>query len=155
MNIDTETTQDAGGVDDRIIGFIKRHHVMTLATVSGSEAYCANLFYAYIPESNMFVFTSDDKTRHYREMSENGLVAASIVLETRTIGNIQGLQIQGRASLAEGDVISAARKAYIRRFPYAVIAELTLWVLQPVFMKLTDNRLGFGRKLIWNILCAN
>lgn len=137
-------------VDERIKAFLKRHHVMTLATVSGSSPYCANLFYAYIPDSNIFIFTSDDKTRHYREMTENSFVAASIVLETRTVGNIQGMQLQGHVSLASDEQLSAARRAYLKRFPYAVIAELTLWVLKPAFMKLTDNRLGFGKKLIWN-----
>lgn len=137
-------------VDDRIAGFIKRHHVMTLATALGNMPYCANLFYAYIPEANVLVFTSDDKTRHYCEMVENGFVAASIVLETRTVGNIQGLQLHGNVSLAAGEELSACRKAYLKRFPYAVIVDLTLWMLKPTFMKFTDNRLGFGKKLIWN-----
>ncbi len=34
----------------------------------------------------------------------NGRVAATIVLETRTVGQVQGLQILGRAALAEGEV---------------------------------------------------
>ena len=35
-------------------------------------------------------------------------------------------------------------------FPYAALAELTLWAIAPDFMKFTDNTLGFGKKLIWN-----
>lgn len=71
------------GVDQRIVKFIGRHHVMTIASAATEcGPYCANLFYAYIPERNLFVFTSDDRTRHYREMYLNGRVAATIVLET-------------------------------------------------------------------------
>jgi uncharacterized protein YhbP (UPF0306 family) len=40
--------------------------------------------------------------------------------------------------------------AYIKRFPYAAVAPLNIWVIEPDFMKLTDNTLGFGKKLIWN-----
>ena len=43
-----------------------------------------------------------------------------------------------------------ARRAYLKRFPYAALAELTLWAIRPDYMKLTDNTLGFGKKLIWN-----
>ena len=78
-------------------------------------------------------------------MVENPRVAASIVLETRTVGKVQGLQLTGLIKPAiEGDKL-----AYIKSFPYAAIAELKLWRLEADFMKLTDNRLGFGKKLIW------
>ena len=139
------------GVDQRIVKFIGRHHVMTIASAATEcGPYCANLFYAYIPELNLFVFTSDDRTRHYREMYLNGRVAATIVLETRTVGQVQGLQILGRAALAEGEVAGEVRSAYLRRFPYAVVADLTLWTMRPTSMKFTDNRLGFGKKLLWH-----
>ena len=139
----------AEGLDARIVRFIARHHVMTIATFADGMPYCANLFYAYIPEYNQFVFTSDSKTRHYKEMVANPVVGASIVLETRNVGKIQGLQLQGYATLAEGEMLKIAKKAYLKRFPYALAAELTLWIFHPRFMKLTDNRLGFGKKLIW------
>jgi len=42
-----------------------------------------------------------------------------------------------------------ARKAYIKKFPFAIAAKLDLWVLQLEYVKMTDNRLGFGRKIVW------
>ena len=139
------------GVEERMGRFIGEHHVMTLATVGGSgEAYCANLFYSYMAEENLFVFTSEDKTRHAREMRANNFIAASVVLETKNVGKIQGLQIQGNVSEPEGELYKKARSSYLKRFPYAVVADLQLWILRPTFMKLTDNRLGFGKKLIWS-----
>ncbi len=133
--------------DERIVKFLKRHHVMTLATATTSgEPYCANAFYAYDAEQNRLVFTSDDTTRHAQEMLANSRVAASVVLETRIVGKVQGLQICGTAK--RGD--DADRKVYLRRFPYAAaVGELHLWHIEPDFMKLTDNTLGFGKKLIW------
>ena len=143
--------RDAAAPDPRITKFIGRHHVMNIATATADDGpYCANVFYAYMAESNLFVFTSDEKTRHYREMSADSRTAATIVLETRTVGQVQGLQITGRATLADGAMLSEARSAYLRKFPYAVVADLTLWVLRPSFMKFTDNKLGFGKKLLWH-----
>ena len=133
-------------MDERIIKFIKKHHVLTLATInSEGMPYVANCFYAYDNKRNRFVFTSDLTTRHGAEMAANGSVALSIVLETRIVGRVQGLQVTGKAHRGDDE----ARKSYIKRFPYAAAADLELWMVEPTFMKLTDNTLGFGKKLIW------
>ncbi len=136
--------------DGRFVKFIRKHHVMTLATAGRDEVYCANVFYAFDADAGVFIFTSDDKTRHYVEMKDSGFAAGSIVLETRNVGKIQGLQLQGKVHMPEGEELARARRRYLKRFPYAAATGLTLWVMRPVFMKLTDNRLGFGKKLIWN-----
>lgn len=130
-----------------IARFIGRHHVMTLATVSADGSpYCANLFYAYDRKRNVFVFTSDGTTRHAREMEADSRVAASIVLETRIVGKVQGLQICGTVGRGDKDDYMA----YVKRFPYAAaVGKLEIWRLTPDFMKLTDNTLGFGKKLTW------
>lgn len=133
-------------MDERIIKFIKKHHVLTLATVnSEGMPYVANCFYAYDNKRNRFVFTSDLTTRHGAEMAANDSVALSIVLETRIVGRVQGLQITGKAHRGDDE----ARKSYIKRFPYAAAADLELWMVEPTMMKLTDNTLGFGKKLVW------
>ena len=134
-------------VDKRITDFIKRHHVLTLATVSSEGApYCAACFYAYDKERNRLIFTSDDTTRHAQQMLENKRVAIGITLETRIVGKVQGAQICGIAE--RGDEKDKA--TYIKRFPYAAVAPLNIWAVEPTFIKLTDNTLGFGKKLIWN-----
>jgi uncharacterized protein YhbP (UPF0306 family) len=107
--------------------------------------YVANCFYAYDAKRNLFIFTSDLATRHGAEMAADGRVALSIVLETRVVGRVQGLQIVGRAEHGDDE----ARKCYIKRFPYAAMADLEIWMVAPTMMKLTDNTLGFGKKLIW------
>ena len=133
-------------VDKHIVKFINKHHVLTLATVDGDGMpYVANCFYAYDSARNIFIFTSDTTTRHGGHMLTNPHVALSIPLETRIVGRVQGIQICGIAE--RGD--SEAHTTYIKRFPYAAVAPLTLWAVRPTMMKLTDNTLGFGKKLIW------
>ena len=133
-------------MDERFIKFIKKHHVLTLATVNGEGMpYVANCFYAFDTKRNLFVFTSDLATRHGAEMAANSSVALSIVLETRIVGRVQGLQATGRSLRGDDE----ARRCYIKRFPYAAAADLELWMVEPTMMKLTDNTLGFGKKLVW------
>ncbi len=132
--------------DKKIIRFIERHHVLTLATQSaGGHPYCANCFYAYDRERNLLIFSSDETTRHVADMTEHPEVACSIALESKIVGKLQGVQICGRAQ--RGD--DKAKSDYIGRFPYAAAMPLNIWVVEPDFVKLTDNTLGFGKKLVW------
>ncbi|MFI3282225.1 MAG: pyridoxamine 5'-phosphate oxidase family protein [Rikenellaceae bacterium] len=133
-------------MESKIEKFIDKHHVMTLATQSDEGVYCANAFYAFDKESSALIFSSDVATRHGVEMVVNCRVAASIVLETKVVGRIQGVQIVGRVVQSSED----DRKLYLTRFPYAAVVELNMWRLEIDHLKLTDNTLGFGRKLIWN-----
>lgn len=136
-------------LDKRIVAFIREHHVLTLATCFEEEVYCSNMFYVYLEEENCFIFTSDRDTKHTSDISHNLFVAGSVVLETETIGKIQGLQFQGMAFEATGDLKKKAKKAYLKRFPYAVLSTTPLWAIEMTFAKFTNNMLGFGKKLIW------
>lgn len=137
-------------IDDRVVKFFKRHHVLTVATCVNGEPWCANCFYVYIEEQNALVFTTDPDTRHGKEFRENTLVAGSVVLETPVIGKIRGIQFQAVVSEPQGEDLKLARKTYIKRFPVAMLMETHLWIAELTFVKMTDNRLGFGKKLIWS-----
>ncbi len=85
---------------------------------------------------------------------KNPLVAGAVVLETQVIGKIRGVQFQGLVAEPEGELIERANTAYLKRFPVALLMETHLWVVKPAILKMTDNRLGFGKKLIWRAATA-
>lgn len=136
-------------VDERIARFFRRHHVLTIATSVDNEPWCANCFYVYLAEENAVVFTTDPATRHGSEFLRNKNVAGSVVLETLIIGKIRGIQFRGIVSEPAGETVIRARSAYIKRFPAATLMETHLWIVKLTYIKMTDNRLGFGKKLIW------
>jgi uncharacterized protein YhbP (UPF0306 family) len=136
-------------IDRRIVRFFRKHHVLTIATSVENEPWCANCFYVYLEEENALVFTTDVDTRHGKEFIENPLVAGSVVLETMVIGKIFGIQFQGTVSEAEGEMLSKAKWAYLKKFPPAALMDTHLWVVKLTMIKMTDNRLGFGKKLLW------
>jgi uncharacterized protein YhbP (UPF0306 family) len=72
-----------------------------------------------------------------------------VVLETGIIGKIQGIQFSGMLELAEAEAFEKASSAYLKRFPFAALMDTTLWILPIDYLKMTDNRLGFGKKLVW------
>ncbi len=137
-------------IDSRIIKFFRKHHVLTIATTVENEPWCANCFYVYLEEENAIVFTTDGVTRHGEEFLKNPLVAGSVVLETMVIGRIRGIQFQGIVSEPDGEMLSKAKWAYLKKFPPAALMDTHLWLVKLTLIKMTDNRLGFGKKLIWN-----
>ncbi len=136
-------------IDKRIIRFFNKHHVLTVATSVDGEPWCANCFYVYQEQNNTLIFTTDPETRHGKEFRLNPVVSGSVVLETPVIGKIRGIQFQGKVFEPEGVNLEIAEKAYLKRFPVAMLMETHLWVLELTLIKFTDNRLGFGKKLIW------
>ena len=134
-------------MDEPICRFLSRHHVLTLATADEEgEAWCSNAFYAFDAERALLIFSSNGATAHAAHMAAHSRVAASVVLETRIVGRVQGCQIRGTAVPAD----EKARRRYLRRFPYAAaVAEMSVWCVEIEYVKFTDNTLGFGRKLIW------
>jgi len=136
-------------IDERIVRFFRKHHVLTIATSVNDEPWCANCFYVYLEEKNALCFTTGHETRHGKEFLKNKVVAGSVVLETPVIGKIRGIQFQGIVSKPEGELLKTVRKSFLKRFPVAMLMETHLWIVELTHIKMTDNRLGFGKKIIW------
>lgn len=135
--------------DPRFVKFIQKHHVLSFSTCIENQPWCCACFYAYHKKSGAFVFSSDKDTRHVNEILTNNKAAINIILETKIIGVIQGLQISGVVEIIDTEKQTDLKQAYLKRFPFAILATTSLWVFYPDFIKLTDNKLGFGTKLIW------
>ena len=136
-------------LDQQIIDFINEHHLLTLATSKENIPYCCNVFYVYDAVNNQLIFSSDTKTKHAKEFTLNPNVAGSIALETKEVAKIQGVQVLGEITELKGEDLNTAKKQYLQAFPYARLMEIHLWVMQLAFIKMTHNRLGFGKKLVW------
>ena len=119
---------------------------MSLATSFEDELSVCSLFYAYSKELNAFVVASSDATTHIKHIKNNPNIAANILLETKSVGKIQGLQLRGKFKELEDNSL---KKLYFKTFPYALALHPKLWQIEVAYFKLTDNRLGFGKKIIW------
>ena len=136
-------------IDKRIIDFIQEHHLLTLSTSKENIPYCCNVFYIYDEKNNSLIFSSDIKTRHAQEFSENSNVAGTIALETKDVEKIQGVQLLGEIKELKGEELEKASKQYLKAYPYARMMNPHLWEMRLTFVKMTHNQLGFGKKLVW------
>ena len=131
---------------EKIRNFIGEHHVMSLSTTDFKEISTCSLFYAYDKGSNSFVVASSEDTTHILHVKKNPNISGNILLETKEVGRIQGLQFRGEfIRLVDKDL----KKLYFKTFPYAIALLPKLWQIKVNYFKMTDNRLGFGKKLIW------
>lgn len=131
---------------NRIDAFLEKHHVLTLATSSEKEVSACNLFYVFDKEKVSFVVASSEDTQHVQNIQKNPSVAGTVVLETTIVGKIEGVQFRGEFLSLEDEEL---KKLYFKKFPYAIAMKPKLWQIKINYFKLTDNTLGFGKKLIW------
>lgn len=135
--------------EKHIWSFISDQTVLNLATSAGDEPWCASCFFAFEETNKLLVFKSDKESRHIKEALKQGLVAGSILPDKLKVGKVRGVQYQGR--MAEDEVLFvAAKKRYYEKYPYAKVIPGDIWVIALSLVKLTDNTLGFGKKLIWH-----
>jgi uncharacterized protein YhbP (UPF0306 family) len=131
---------------EKIVLFLNEHHVMSLATSSDTMLSVCSLFYVFSLEHISFIVASSDETTHIRHINHNSRIAGNVLLETKTVGKIQGVQFRGEFLVLQD---SELKKLYFKAFPHAVLLRPKLWQIKVNYFKMTDNTLGFGKKIIW------
>ena len=131
---------------NKIDNFLQEHHVLSLATCRDDEISSCNLFYVFDKQSHSFLVASSEDTLHVEHIKQNNNIAGTVVLETKIIGKIQGVQFRGKFTPLEDTKL---KKLYFKHFPYALAMNPTLWQIKINYFKMTDNKLGFGKKIIW------
>lgn len=136
-------------MDKKIISFIESQKNMTLCTAVNDSPYCANCFYAFGQSDNILIFKSDKETQHICNALLNNKVAGTILPDISKIGTIKGIQFTGEFIVSEGNLSDKARKLYYKVFPFALPMKGELWGIKLLTIKMTDNTLGIGKKIIW------
>ena len=146
------------GTRERLLAQLRQHQVATLAVVEADgQPHAAALFYAVDDELRLYVLT-DPATRHGRAMLAGSDVAGTVQSDQQQWQEIQGLQFRGRCRQLVGEERAHAWEIYAARFPFVgqgdavlarELAKTAMWCIEPVWMRLIDNRLGFGHKEEW------
>jgi uncharacterized protein YhbP (UPF0306 family) len=147
VEIAEKDTFTGGKLPERMVEFLREHHLLTLATGDGEDIWCSHAFYVFMEEENAFLIISEEKTRHVKIARKNPVVSGGVALETKRVGEIRGLQFKAVMEHCEDSIFSKYKLAYLKSFPYAIFKVGDLWLLRITEAKFTDNRLGFGKKL--------
>lgn len=148
----------------RLQEFLRSHDTLTLATVGAAgEPQAAAVFYVADDELKLY-YLSSPESRHSRNLVCEPRVAANVQEQGQDWETITGVQIEGTAALVEGtDEIARAARMFAERYeflrdlleepeanaPSALRGPLRasrFYVLRPSWLRLIDNRQGFGHK---------
>ncbi len=137
-----------------VLDFLQEHQTLTLATVGpDGTPHAAALFYAYTEDLRL-IFLSAPDTQHAQHIGNSAPVAVTIQADGQDWRRIIGLQLHGIAGPADEN----ARRIYLARFSFIARTEslvqllrgVRFYVIMPTWVRLIDNRLGFGHKQEWH-----
>ena len=130
--------------------FTNNQTVLTLATTVNDHPYCCNCFYIFDEDTKVLVFKSSDDTKHVKDLKLQPNVAGTISPDLTELGTIKGIQFSGKIISLPEDETKRLSGKYYKKYPYARVMSGNFWIVQLDFVKMTDNKLGIGKKLIWN-----
>ena len=136
-------------MDEKIKAYINKNKVLTIATSIDNKPYCAICFYVFDEENNVLIFLSDDFTRHISEALKNKQIAGTIITKVTTVAKIQGVQFIGEFINPDKLQADDFYSKYYSKFPFAKAKSSPIWGIKLTSIKMTDNTLGFGKKLLW------
>lgn len=132
--------------------FLAAQSTLALGTLGPRSPQVAPLFFVADDAFNLY-WISDPESRHSRNLIAQEMVAATIFANTWDYAAIQGVQIEGRAGpVYDPEERAQALERYAAKFPFvnerfgAVIAQSTVYVLRPRWLRWIDNTRRFGYK---------
>jgi uncharacterized protein YhbP (UPF0306 family) len=128
----------------------QRTMVLSVA-LEGGGSHAAPLYYVR-GEGFRLYWLSSAESLHSREIARCGEAAAAVFRPSRRWAELRGIQIRGRAARTRKS--RALIEKYKAKFGLggeldAVISRSALYVLRPRWMRLIDNRRGFGWNMEW------
>lgn len=132
-----------------LIRYLKKQHVLSLCASSNDDLWCANCFYVFDETRMAFWLMTEPDTRHATLMLANPRVAGTVNGQPKSVLLIKGVQYRGRIQQLHDDQEEQARRVYQKRFPIARKVQAPLWEIALDELKMTDNALGFGKKIVW------
>jgi uncharacterized protein YhbP (UPF0306 family) len=132
---------------------------MTLATAgSDGQPYAAPVYFAagLSADPLRLYFFSDPASQHSQDLARDPRAAAACYPESQSWQDIRGVQLRGEARPAPGgEAWDAGWKCYVDKFPFVeglklIVARNTLYSFEPRWIRVVDNRRGFGFKEEWS-----
>jgi uncharacterized protein len=140
----------------KVLAYLERHSVMTLATAGPRGPWAAAVF--YVNDGLRLFFVSSPRSRHGEDLAASARAAATIHEDYRDWPEIQGVQLEGAVSEVEPADLPRVRALYGAKFPVvgrvaemppaiaAALARIRWYALAPDALHFVDNASGFGQR---------
>ena len=130
---------------------------MTLATTGqDGEPYAAAVYFAADSQLQIYFFSSP-ASQHGRNLGHQPKAAIAFSPDCHSWEEIRGVQMRGHVQLLHaGSGWDYAWQTFASKFPFVrdlsdVVEQNWLYVFKPDWVRVIDNRQGFGFKQEWTI----
>jgi uncharacterized protein YhbP (UPF0306 family) len=137
-------------IEKGISTYLIKNKLATLSTCADGQPHSAICFYAFDPEKSMLLIKSSRETMHVQQGLKNPVLSGTILPNIYSIGTLKGIQFTACFQETDQANDKAIREHYHRKFPMAMAIGGEVWMLKLLTIKMTDNTLGFGKKLYWS-----
>jgi uncharacterized protein YhbP (UPF0306 family) len=144
--------QNLSNMNEHIVDFIQKQKVATLCCVDEEKApYCFSCFFAFDEVKHLLYFKTSASSHHGRLLQQNGRVSGTINPDKLNSLAIKGIQFSGQVVEPDDSVTADASAIYHKKYPFAYAMKGDIWTVRVTTIKMTDNTLGFGKKITWKL----
>ncbi len=137
-------------MNEIIINFLQKQTCATICCVDEQDRpYCFSCYYAFHYEEGLLYFKSSANSNHSALMNNNPFIAGTILPDKLNKLIVKGIQFEGIVLDAQHHLVKKAFSIYLKQHPLALAIPGEVWTIKISSIKMTDNRLGFGKKIIW------
>ena len=134
----------------RIGDFIEGQKVATVCCMDEENTpYCFSCFFVFDREKALLYFKSSSKAFHSTVLNKSPKVAGTIQPDKLNPLAIKGIQFTGLMINAHEPMASDANTRYHKKYPFALAMPGEVRTIRLHYIKMTDNTLSFGKKIIW------
>ena len=137
-------------MNETIASFIQQQ---TCATICCSDEagnpYCFSCYYVFNGGDGLLYFKTSVETHHTILLANNPIVAGTILPDKLNKLITRGIQLQGEVLQHFHPMAKDAYMRYHKRYPMALAIKGEVFTIRINNIKMTDSKLGFGKKLNW------
>jgi len=138
-------------IQQHIANFITQQTVASVCCTDQEGAlHCFSCYYAYNDNQQMLFFKTSDDSLHMQYLLKNPVLAGTILPDKLNKLKVQGIQFNGQLVATSHPQAIDAGKLYYRRHPIALAMKGTVYTIRIDLLKMTDNTLGVGTRLVWD-----
>jgi len=135
---------------DNVVNYLENHRYLTLATVSSNGAPMAATV-SYANNGTTIFFSTGKTTNKFKNITKNPNIALTVDEDYDNWGEIQGVQLMGKALLLEeSSDIDMAKKTLGCKFPQMAHMpkniDFAFFKIEPTTAYFLDNSKGFGHR---------
>jgi hypothetical protein len=112
--------------------------------------YCFSCYYTYNADKQLLYYKSSADTQHSLLLQKKPEVAGTILPEKQEVMSIKGIQFTGVLLDRKNILCADASRLYLMQYPFALAMPGEIYTIRLDKIKMTDNSLGFGKKLQWS-----